>query len=465
MSEHQQDGEALRSGSRHWIYGAAVVLFLSVTLLAAYFVNPPRVRWDGVFYYITLRSVYFDGDIDFRDEANEYAWIRMLYGTEVDETGRLKNPFPVGSAVLWTPFFLVGHEVCKADEACDAKGYAAPYMHAIVMATAFWVAVGVLVNIATLHRLFGQLPLSIITVVALLLASPLIFYATEEADYSHGNAYFANALLLWLTVWSFDTRRLHVGRYFLCGLALGLVFLVRWQDVLVGIVPVALILSSGRGKPLGGWLCERTLQLCALGIGALIGALPQLIFWQDLYGSFLTIPQGDGFLTLEHVEPLRFFFSTWNGVFLFHPLLLLAAIGFFVAPRAFHLPAGYRPWIFKGALLLVIIVQCWLSMMVRDWWGGGSFGQRRLVSILPLLSIGLYHVCQVWLARPQQIVRGALASLLVAMILYNGLTLVRYYEEKLPFNPEDTWWYESKVLYEHFDYPRRFGDLLLGRYP
>jgi hypothetical protein len=100
-------------------------------------------------------------------------------------------------------------------------------------------------------------------------------------------------------------------------------------------------------------------------------------------------------------------------------------------------------------------------MMVEDWWAGGAFGQRRLVSILPLLAIGLHEVTG---RVTQRAVAGpTCAGIAGVLIAWNVLTLVRYYQGRLPFNPPLPASYSSGVPYGHYEYGRRFKDILFGR--
>lgn len=65
----------------------------------------------------------------------------------------------------------------------------------------------------------------------------------------------------------------------------------------------------------------------------------------------------------------------------------------------------------------------------------------------------------------RRVIALAVGGLLVVLISLNGLTLLRYYQKKLPFDPANPVWYASGRVYGHFDFVRRFGDLLGGRNP
>ena len=84
-----------------------VLFVLSLSLVT------PYVRGDGNGYYAYVRSIWIDGDLDFR---NEYARADPKF-REAEQNwwttpaGLTVNPWAPGSVVLWTPFFLAGHGV------------------------------------------------------------------------------------------------------------------------------------------------------------------------------------------------------------------------------------------------------------------------------------------------------------------------------------------------------------------
>ncbi|NJL57599.1 hypothetical protein HC928_22570 [bacterium] len=212
----------------------------------------------------------------------------------------------------------------------------------------------------------------ILALISVTLASPLFFYTSVQVDYAHGNQFFAVSLLLFLTVFLLVTNARSFSIGFLYGLATGLVFLVRWQDLVFGI----LVVSFARH------LSSKSVQIFLFGIvlGLIIGTVPQFAVWYMIYDSFIVVPQGSGFLSITHMEPLNFFFSTWNGVFSWHPIMLIGFLGFGVLSlTTISVTVQNSLKIFFIASIIIIITEIIVSMAVYDWWSGGAFGQRRLV--------------------------------------------------------------------------------------
>jgi hypothetical protein len=432
-----------------WV--AVFVITLGMTLR----VHSAYLHADGMFYFVQLRSLYFDHDIDFRNEANRYPWIRASYGQPLP-AGRLANPFPIGAPILWAPFYAIADEVCRAEGASTCEGYSSPYLTSVFVATAFWTVLGCWLTTAAMGRMGAGLGVSALAVSALALASPLVFYVLQNADYSHGCSFFAASLVLYTTIRARDTPT--ATAFLLCGLAVGLAFLVRWQDAVLGLIPLAVALTTGPSKAMRA----KAGRIALLLGGSVIAACPQFVFWNALYGRPLTIPQAGGFLSFGHIAILPFFFSTWNGALLWHPILLPAFVGLLISGKIFGRSPASAPM--RWACVIVVALEVLVSMMVEDWWSGGGFGQRRLVSVLPILALGLYQTFDA-VVRRGRAATLALAAIVSLLILWNALTLTRYYQGRMPFNPADSALYVSGIRYERYDYARRFSDILLGTEP
>jgi hypothetical protein len=89
---------------------------------------------DDTGYYSYLRSIFFDGDIDFINERY-YAHINRF-----NSTGYVFSNWQIGQAVLYLPFFMLGHFLALFYSALGypikADGYSAPYFIATAVASA-----------------------------------------------------------------------------------------------------------------------------------------------------------------------------------------------------------------------------------------------------------------------------------------------------------------------------------------
>lgn len=300
-----------------------LLLLLSVTAVS---LNTKALLWDGVYYFATLRSIYFDQDIDLNNEAEHFTWLQRFIPNRLPNQ-MIHIPFALGSPILWSPFYATADLYCSQQPGCVRDGYSYPYMVSVLVGTVFWVIAGCALNVVSYYRLAGKagVGLAILTVASLALSSGLIFYTLAQGEYSHGNSFFAVSLLLFTTVWLIEQKALSIWHYLLLGLTIGLVFLVRWQDILLGILPIGmLIYRQQEQRSLSYPRATMSTLLTGgltIGLGILIAALPQMVFWKILYGSFITLPQASyasKYFTpknLPDVRILEYFFLPGTGSF------------------------------------------------------------------------------------------------------------------------------------------------------
>jgi hypothetical protein len=82
---------------------------------------------------------------------------------------------------------------------------------------------------------------------------------------------------------------------------------------------------------------------------------------------------------------------------------------------------GETPRWFLWTLLGAFVVQVWVNASIHDWWGGDSFGQRRLLSSLPLFAMGLAFLLERVRRRSGDRFTGpvlAMAAVIVALGFY-----------------------------------------------
>jgi hypothetical protein len=107
--------------------------------------------------------------------------------------------------------------------------------------------------------------------------------------------------------------------------------------------------------------------------------LPQVLFWQRVYGQPFVFAVPGGFMHWSSPALLPFLFSTWQGAFVWSPLLLAGVVGIAYVPE--------RRW--RVALWTAMALEIYVSAAAGDWWGSASFGARRLVVIGPLAGLGI----------------------------------------------------------------------------
>jgi hypothetical protein len=111
---------------------------------------------------------------------------------------------------------------------------------------------------------------------------------------------------------------------------------------------------------------------------------------------------------------LQALFDPEHGLFLWSPLLALAAAGLF-----------YEVWRRREALatvlLLALLLQAWINGAVLSWHQAGAFGSRRFVASTAMFAFGLAALLEALDAR-----RGWVAAFLAVCVWWNVSLMVQF---------------------------------------
>jgi len=349
---------------------------------------------DEVQYFAFLRSLAFDGDLSFQNEYQHF-YDAGAGGTGFHETflaerftaaGRRINFGTIGPALLWAPFYGVGHLVAGLTGA-PQDGYSAPYVSAVAYGSTIygWLAIGLSALIA--QRLVGR---GLSPAIAVVIGTPLIFYMYVAPPFSHACATFAVALFLW--VWLRVRDRWSLPGVIALGLTGGLMGTMRDQTVLFLIPPAIDFLrwtlwsrvpqSSGDG-----------IRLALAGTLATIFAYsPHLLASRAINGYVGPHESVGNKMSWTSPHFFEVLISPHHGWLAWTPLAVLALAGLVALAtgrtRARQTDAA---WIGVCALVMVLL-QVYINGAVESWTVAGAFGQRRFVELTPLLVLGLAAV-------------------------------------------------------------------------
>jgi hypothetical protein len=376
--------------------------------LAALYLQPQRVASDGIFYYAPLRSVVVDFDLDFE---NEYRVLGAEAGYfQRTSTSRLPNHYSIGPALLWLPAYLVAHALGLLG-LYRPTGFGYPYFTAIATATAFGGFAGVVFVFRLLRSYFGE-SAALPATVLVWLATFHIWYMVFEPSMSHAFAMATVSGLVLLAQHGFHGAR----GFFLAGAVSGLVALVRWQNAV--FVPAALALAlSKRERPTAN-------EALWFAVSGILVFSPQILYWKLLYGSFLLVPQGGGYLDLASPRIEHVLFSSRHGLLSWTPVLWISLAGL---PRLLRkAPAIAAP------LAISTLLALYVNASVFDWWAGASFGSRRFDGALAFFALGLAASIEWLLPRVERNPMAAVSLLLAPFALWNFLLMGAYFGAAIP---------------------------------
>ncbi len=390
------------------------------------------LTWDAMGYYIYLPAHFIYHDLghmafahDIMREYNPSSSFYQAFQVPGGPAGQLVTKYTGGLALLWTPFFFLGHWAAGALD-YPQDGFSAPYQVAIAFGGLLFALLGLGLLRRVLLRFFSDVVTTLVLVL-LVLGSNYFQYAVFDAAMAHNYLFTSYALLLWLTIcWHERPGR---GTALAIGLTLGLLVLIRPSEAVALVIPLLWGVGSvAAGRAKLARLRQRWPDVLLLALGGVLGVLPQALYWHWATGHFLFYSYGDQHFSFLRPHIWEVLFSFRKGWLLYSPLLLLPLAGLAVLwrqQRALAVP-----------VLAFVVLNLWVVSAWDIWWYGGSIGQRALVQSYAVLALP-WGTAVAWLLAPGR--RPALrAAAVVAGVLLVDLNLFQHWQYmRSIINPEE----------------------------
>ena len=387
-------------------------------------VTPRVAASDEIEYFSYLPSILLDGDLNFRNQY-EYFCARdpqdcvksRFQETFLDmktPTGMQINFGPMGTAVLWLPFYLVAHLFAliaqNFNPAFAANGVSQPYIFAVSVGSVFWGWFGMYLAYRIARHYFDE-AIALGSALVILFATNAVYYMYVAPAFSHATSLFASALFVFVWWRTRESRaRGNWLHWFVLGASGGLMTMVREQEGVFFVI----VLVEGANVLYG--VLRKTEEFAALkkwilgafvmALGAFVVFLPQLIVYRVLNGNFMPARNVTDKFTWNGNHIFDILFSNFHGLFTWTPVVLLAVIGLFLLWRHDKLLAV--------AFLVAFAVETYLLGSFSTWFGGAAYGGRRFINCTVLFVVGLAAFADAIQTRvPRPVLAGAGAVLIV----------------------------------------------------
>ena len=312
-----------------------------------------------------------------------------------------------GASLLWAPFFALGHVVAVTARAFGADvavdGYAEPYRNALRLGAVFFGLLAAILAYRACRRHFAPL-LAAVCVSGVWLSSSLLHYTVAEPAMPHAPAAAMAALLLllWLRAREAPDR---LARWVAVSFVGGLLVSIQRYDVYLLLGPMLSGAGALRAARRGDARPPLPL-LAAVVLAFTLGVLPLVLLTFSTPDRFLLSPEVARTTMLSgwsHPRVGELLFSSNGGLFAWTPVALLAVIGLGLLIR--------RDRALGLSLLATLALGVCLLASNPQWWGGWSFGARRMTEAFALLSLGFCAFSERALRHPRVLGLGALALL------------------------------------------------------
>jgi hypothetical protein len=398
-----------RAALRLWAHRDTAIAFL---LLFTFFRMARLEGWDDGFYLSELTSAVGDRDLLLQDDLlriENPLPLRLRALTVILDSGALQNTFSVGPPAVHAAYtwpLLVGR----------AHPCLFPLRVLLALGSMALLALLVIVSSRIAQRLGVPPALAPGGAVLAIVAGPLALYGTRSYLGSHLlSAVWAAVLLAAALRWLEEG---HLRQAAAMGLAAGFLVITRWQDAVLaaGLAPSLLVALRDPAA--------RRRRLIGLALAAAAGAAAvslQLLAWRAQFGAWTLMPQGPAYVSWTRPH-LAFFVSTYHGLLPWAPGLVIGLLAFAWAQPRLPRPTALagKVGVLAGAAAVVYVSAC-----VADWYGGDSYGPRRLSVLTPMVAVGLGHL----LARLPRPARLAVAAAIVAWTVFTLTAFLSGYDD------------------------------------
>jgi hypothetical protein len=411
------------------------------------------VAGDGVGFYAYVRSPLIDHNLSFSsDWENPKKELQMLFLVDhfvenpITKTGHLPNYYPVGPAILWSPFLIISHLAVLASRALGAHipadGHSWPYMLAMAGATALYGFAGLCISFAVARRFVAE-RWAFWATLGVWLATPLPVFMYLIPSWPHTHSVFLNSLFLWYWLRTRGTRT--PRQWLLLGLLSGLMIEVHYYNTAFLLAPayevIAAYVGAWQKRSLGAQVFLESLKKHLLwAAGSLVALLPTFVTREIVFGN----PFSVGAYSLWNWKAPAFgpvLFSTDHGVLVFAPILVLALVGLVYLCRL-------QPAL--GAIFISILAAFYCIIAFYPWWSGVfGPGNRYFLSLTPVFILGLAFAFDLaeCLWRSERAAALRLVPLTLVLVIWNLGLIYQFEKHLMPWYTKVYW---DEILYNQF---------------
>ena len=393
------------------------------------------IVWDAYEYYLYLPSVFVHHNFNLEWAMPELHKIGAGFHWDfLSPTGKPVGRMSMGLALLYTPFFLMGH-ISALISGSNANGFSSPYYFFMLLGTLVYATLGNMLLRKVLGRWFQDTTVAL-TLMALNLGSNLFYFVTTQPLITHTANFFLFSAFLFLVIRWYQRKDILTS--LLLGHVAAMIILVRPTNA-VGLL-LFLVWEVKNLNALGQrviFLSRQWLNFLCMALSAFLVFLPQLIYWKMQTGQWYYYSYG--FLG-------AFYFDTphlWDGLFsyrkgwlLYTPIMVFALMGLLALKQYVK---GAALWLaLITALHFYVVVSFWC------WWYGAGFGLRPMIDIYPLLALSL-AACIQWV-REKKLLKQVAAPLFIVLLFINQFQTYQARKNVLHFDSVTKAYYWANFL-------------------
>lgn len=367
----------------------------------------------GAYLHLPANFIYGDPyltDWTWIESMNEkYNSTPSYYQFWYADTGRQVIKYPLGFALIYAPFFFVGHWIAPA-LGFPQDGFSEPYQWAIILGHCFYVLLGLWMARKVLLHFFSE-KMSALLLFLLFAGTNFFFTTTIMVGMPHGQLFLFYALILLYTMrWH---EKPSTKNSVMLGSAIGLAALIRATEILVIIIPLLWHVQDRESlKQKWSWVKTHLKSVATVAVVVFLFGSVQLIYYKLSTGHFFIDAYNNAGEGFDFLNPhtIDFLFSARKGWLVYTPLMVFGLFGFWVMYKQHK--AQFI------ALVIFTLMNIYLLSTWTCWWYAESFGQRALVQSYLVLLIPMGYA--IHFVNQQKLgIKSTLFGFLVLFVAFN----------------------------------------------
>ena len=345
------------------------------------YANDNVFQWDVVGYYSYLPATFIDKDfsLSFITPETKMIYNGVKYAYVDDQHGNHILKYSMGMSVLYSPFFFAAHFLAKP-LGYPTNGFSEIYQFFIEFSGLFYLLLGFWYLRKLLLQFYSE-KIVALTLLFVFFGTNLLCYSTVEPAMSHAYTFSLFCVFLYYIVEFY--RKQTLKSTVILAICFGLIVLVRPLNVLF-VLPLLFfnINNYCDFKTRFQFFYHHYKLVFTFTLIVAMIVLPQFFYYKYVTGSYLVFSYGKERFYFKQFHLMDILFSFRKGWLIYTPIMAFAMYGIWSMRK--QTINKFKLTILILVPLYLYIVSCWWC-----WWYGGSFSQRSLIDLYPLLALPL----------------------------------------------------------------------------
>lgn len=366
------------------------IVVISTLSIAHYTRGPLRViDYDISGYYAYLPAIFIYDDLkelNWRSEMIEKYHFNGLDDCAPErESGVKVIKYPVGMAISYFPGFAMAHLYASLSNSAS-DGYSQPYHLGLIIIGWLYMLIG-LWYLRKLLSIYFEDWIVALTLLIVALGTNYYIYAGSHTMMSHSFLFMLFALVIYHTTRWYKNP--NWSRIIGIGILLGLITITRPTEILLSLVVLfwgVYNIDSLRLRI--KLLTQYKLHLLTAVVGTAIVISIQLFYWKYASGDWIVYSYKDEGFTWDGRYLRECFIGFRKGWLIYTPVMLLGIIGLYPMYKQKNTSGIAKP------IILFLIISTYIIFSWDNYWYGGGFGQRAMISSYVLFSFSIAALLQ-----------------------------------------------------------------------